>query len=219
MKRLQFSDVLIAVNDLGIAVPAEVGVEFVQAQSLITGVGEQLGNRGYDGRKLGCVVSSMAEYVEEDLEDAVLDLVIPLCRKIGVGGKHRGNLGFGFVPRRLDWHEDVVAGARNVGPPGRPDIEHRHLETIGPEQVQRHVSHQLEFALVGARLDLLEDVGPRWRLGIEVTPDDGIELFEAIEGRKVEIGKAIGREDDLAVLVQFKGIHVPITLFNETFAS
>jgi hypothetical protein len=44
-------------------------------------------------------------------------------------------------------------------------------------------------------------------LGIEVPPDNGIELLEAVEGGEVEIGKAIGRKDDLAMLVQFKRPH------------
>ena len=85
----------------------------------------------------------------------------------------------------------------------------RDFETIGPENVERHISHQLELALVGAGLDPLKGVGSSWRLGIEVPPDDGIEPLEASEGGEVEIGKAIGRKDDLALLVQFKGMHCP----------
>ena len=153
------------------------------------------------------MVPAMAEHVEEDFKDAVLDLGVPLRRKTRIGGLHRGHLCFAIFPRRLDGYEDVVAATRHVGPAGWPDVVHRHFEAIGPEQVERHVSHQLELGLVGAGLDPLEDVGPSWRFGIEVPPNDGIELLDAFEGGEVEIGKAIGRKDDLAMLVQFKGMH------------
>src|SRR3984893_5330590 len=153
------------------------------------------------------MVPAMAEDVEEDCEDAVLDLGVPLRRKVRIGRQHRGHLRFAIFPRRLDGYEDVVAAARHVGPAGWPDIVHRYFETIGPEQVERHISHQLELALVGAGLDLLKDVGPGWRLGIEVPSDNGIELLEAFEGREVEIGKTIGRKNDLALLVEFERMH------------
>jgi hypothetical protein len=94
----------------------------------------------------------------------------------------------------------------------------RDFETIGPENVECHISHQLELALVGAGLDPLKDVGSSWRLGIEVPPDDGIEPLEASEGGEVEIGKTIGRKDDSAMRVEFVGMHSH-HLFDETFAS
>ena len=109
---------------------------------------------------------------------------------------------------------DVVAATRHVGPAGWPDVVHRDFEAVGPEQVERHIAHQLELGLVGAGLDPLKDVGPRWRFGIEVPPDDRIELLDAFEGGEVEIRKAIGRKNDLAMLVEFKGMHCrsPISL-------
>ena len=82
-------------------------------------------------------------------------------------------------------------------PSGLAGVVHRYLETIRPEQVERHISHQLELGLVGAGLYLLKDVGPGWRLGIEVPPDDGIKLLETIESGEIEIRKTIGRKDDL----------------------
>ena len=213
-QRLQLGHVLVAVDDLGVAVPAEVGVISIQPQSLITGVRQQIGNRGYHGRQLGRVVLTMAEHVEEDLEDAVLDLGVPLRRKTRIGRLHRGHLRFAIFPRRLDRDVDVVAAARHVGPPGGPHVIHRHFEPVGPKQVQRHIAHQLELALVGAGLDPLQDVGPRRRLGIEVAPDDGVELLEAFEGGEVQIRKAIGRKNDLALLVDFKRLHYPSPFSN-----
>ena len=206
-QRLQLGHILVAVDDLGVAVPAEVGVISIQPQSLITGVRQQIGNRGYDGRQLGRVVLTMAEHVEEDLEDAVLDLGVPLRRKTRIGRLHRGHLRFAIFPRRLDGDVDVVAATRHVGPPGGPDVVHRYFEAVGPEQVERHVPHQFELALIGAGLDPLEDVGPRGRLGIEVPPDDRVELLEAFEGGEVEIRKTIGGKNDLAMLVDFVGLH------------
>jgi len=143
----------------------------------------------------------MTEHVEEDLEDAVLHFGVPLRRKTRIGIQHRGHLRFAILPRRQDGNEDVVAATRYVRPPGGLDIVHGHFETIGPEQVQGHIPHQFVLALIGAGLDALEDVGARRRFGIEVPPHDGVELLKAFEGGKVEIGKTIGRKDNLAMLV------------------
>src|SRR6478672_10975509 len=106
------------------------------------------------------MVPAMAEHIEEDFEDAVLDLGVPLRRKTRIGGKHRGYLRFAIGPRRLDWDEDVVAPTRHVGPPGWLNVVHRYLETIGPEQIECHIAHQFELRFVGTRLDPLKDLGP-----------------------------------------------------------
>ena len=103
----------------------------------------------------------------------------------------------------------VVAAARHVGPAGWLYVVHRYLETIRPEQVERHISHQLELGLVGAGLYLLKDVGPGWRLGIEVPPDDGIKLLETARVRNRD-PETIGRKDDLVVLIEFSAA-LPIT--------
>ena len=199
--------IFVAVDDFGVAVPPEVGVEAIQAQRLIGGVRQQIGNGGYHRGQLGRVVPAMSEHVVEHLEDAVFDLGVPLLREIRIRRLHRGHLSLAIFPRRQDGHVQVIAEARHIRPPGGLHLVHGDLETIGPEQVQRHVAHQLEFALVGAGLDLLEDVGPGWRLGIEVPPHHGIELRQTVERGKVQIGKAVGRKDDLAMLVDFEGLH------------
>jgi hypothetical protein len=62
------------------------------------------------------------------------------------------------------------------------------------------------LALVAARLDLLEDFGARLRFGVEDPLHDRVELVKALEGGEVEIRKTIGREDDLAMLVDFIGM-------------
>ena len=206
-QRLQFGHLLVAVDDLGVAVHREVGVIPVQPQRLISRVGQQVGHRGHDRRQLGRVVAAMAEHVEEDLEDAVFDLGVPLRGKIRIRRLHRRHLGVAVFPRRQDGHEQVVAAPRHVGPPGRPHVIHRDFESVGPEQVQRHVPHQLELALIAAGLDALEDVGTGGRFGVEVAAHHRIELLEAVEGGEVEIGKTIGRKHDLAVLVHFIRMH------------
>ena len=50
-QRLQLGH-LVAVDDLGVAVPAEVRVVTIQPQSLITGIRQQIGNRGYTADNL-----------------------------------------------------------------------------------------------------------------------------------------------------------------------
>jgi hypothetical protein len=55
------------------------------------------------------------------------------------------------LPRGKDGYEEVVAAARYVRPPRRPDVVHGEFEPVGLEQVERHVSHQGELACFGSR--------------------------------------------------------------------
>src|SRR4029077_3164659 len=151
--------------------------------------------------------AAMAEHIEEDLENGVLNLVVPLCGQTGEGVEYRGGLCIPVLPWRLDRDKDAVTTARHVGPSGRLHVVHGDFEAVRPEQIQGHIAHQLELRAVIAFLDALQDVGAGRRLGIEVALDDGIELLEAFEGREVKVWKAIGRKDELAMLVQFKGMH------------
>src|SRR5262249_35413945 len=60
---------------------------------------------------------------------------------------------------------------------------------------------------VAARLDASKDLGAGRRLRLEVAPDDGLELLEAVEDGEVELGEEVGGEDQPTVAIDDEWSH------------
>ena len=188
---LQLGDVLGAVNDVGVVVRREVGVIVRQPDGQVLGIGQGLGHGGLDRFQIGGVVFAVSEHVKESPEDTVLHLGVPGRRQPLVGTQHSGDLAVAVSPRDLDRQENIGAGARYVSPAGRPLLIQRHRKSVDPEKVQRNVAHQIVAAAIGALLHALQDVRARWRLHLEVTSDDRVELLEGVDDRQVQLGNEV----------------------------
>jgi hypothetical protein len=204
---LQLRGVLGAVDDVLEPVGLEVGVVAVEPEREVARVRQALGHCRLQRGQLGGVVLTLAEDVEQDVEDPVLGLAVGACRQSFVGALDGGDLAIPLLPRRHDGEEHVVAATRYVAPAGGTLLIHRQGVATHPEHVQGDVTHQLIATLVGALLDAPQDVGPVGRLGLEVTSDDRVELLQAVHGRQVELGHEVGREHDSVVSVQKERLH------------
>ena len=208
VQSFELGNVLGAVEDLLVAVDWVVRIVGLQGVREAVGLVEDLGDGGLDGRQLRGVEPPVTQHVEEDLEDPVLDFVVPRRGKSGVLLLDRRDLALGVFPRRQNGKEHVVAVAWYVAPAGRALLVHGHREAVRPEHVQRDVTHELVPGGVPvAGLDPPQEVRAAWGLGLEIAADDRLELVEILDDGEVELGQEVGREDHAAMTVDDERLH------------
>src|SRR5690606_36300306 len=145
---------------------------------------------------------------EEPIEDAVLGGTVPGAGETAVGLLDGTQPLLGLGPGSQAGHVDVVAVAGHVAPAGDAPLEHHEGETVGPEDIEGHVPHDLELRTVLAQFVPGEDLRDRGCLGVEVAADDGVEVVYAAQRGEVEFGNEIGGEVYSAVPIELEWLHV-----------
>ena len=205
---LELGHALVAVKNVP---EAEAGiVRLVRPQPVhqLGAGGDRLGDGRLDRRQVGGVVPLVAEHVEQHVEQLVLDLGRPRRGQLPVAGFDGGHLAIAVLPGRQRRDEEVVTAPRHVAPPGRPLLVHRDHVAVHPEQVQPEVAQQLVAVGVPARLGPRGDLRAGRRLDLEVTPHDGGEVLDGVDGREVRFGKEVGRKNEPAVGVHDERFHL-----------